>query len=121
MAISSNKQLKSIDLPSGRHSAVLGPRRVHGGLEQTGAFTGEVLLYQPQDGVNDSFNRVADIASRMLRMGGEPEDARITGGTRSLMRRLSGLNIGEKVVRRTQPKAARSIVKSLQLANANVA
>jgi hypothetical protein len=51
-------------------------------------------LYQPQDGAGEQRRRVTDIASRLRKISaGEPEDARLTGGTRSLMRRLSGLNM----------------------------
>ena len=81
---------------------------------------GEVKLYQPQDGATDTRSRVADIASRMRKMAGEPEDARLTGGTRSLMRRLSGLNVGMEMVRRVKPAIVKS-VPSVQLTTANVA
>jgi hypothetical protein len=56
------------------------------------------FLRQPQDGAQERVSRVAAIS---LRLTGamlesslvEPEDARLTGGTRSLMRRLLGLNV----------------------------
>ncbi len=54
--------------------------------------------YQPQDGARPRMRKsleraVTDLAPRFRRSAGEPEDARLTGGTRSLMRRLSGLNL----------------------------
>jgi len=60
-------------------------------------------LRQPQDGaaaeVSEARSRVAEIPSRLQRPQLlEPEDAWLTGGTRSLMRRLTGLNIGRKIV-----------------------
>ena len=71
----------------------LGPssRRVgHGGT----AWSAQANLRQPQDGALE--NRVTEIRAR-LPLGSvirqEPEDARLTGGTRSLVRRLLGLNI----------------------------
>ena len=54
-------------------------------------------------------------------MAGEPEDARLTGGTRSLMRRLSGLNVGMEMVRRAKPAVAQAVAPKMQLTNANVA
>lgn len=113
-------QLKRFISPSSR--AVLGPRRVHGAMGWAAQSTDDMAdLYQPQDGVNESRARVADIGSRLRRVSGEPEDARITGGTRSLMRRLSGLNIASRVVRRARPLGTQPAVKSLPLPNANVA
>jgi hypothetical protein len=55
---------------------------------------GSRVQRQPQDGVQENSSRIAAIASHLhngqLR---EPEDARLTGGTRSLMRRVMGLNV----------------------------
>jgi hypothetical protein len=53
---------------------------------------------QPQDGAPQKTSRIATIASHLpngLFPNGlrEPEDARLTGGTRSLTRRVSGLNV----------------------------
>lgn len=113
-------QLKRFASSSTR--AVLGPRRVHGGMDWAAQSTDDMVdLYQPQDGVAESRARIADIASRFRRVSGEPEDARITGGTRSLMRRLSGLNIPTRVVRRVRPIGAQPVVKSIPLPSANVA
>lgn len=52
------------------------------------------LLRQPQDGAPETSSRIAAIASH-LHNGAfrEPEDACLTGGTRSLMRRVLGLNV----------------------------
>ena len=67
------------------------------------AWAQDSQLLQPQDGANDSREagdgrgRVMQIGSRLPRPKAvamvEPEDAGITGGTRSLVRRLLGLNI----------------------------
>ena len=123
MKLSSIEQLKSNVSPQSRFAPAreTSHRTVHGGNAWASASLGEVKLYQPQDGAPDSRSRVADIASRMLKMAGEPEDARLTGGTRSLMRRLSGLNMGMEMVRRVKPALAQSVVKNLKLTRANVA
>ncbi len=83
---------------------VVSRRTVHGGT----AWSTETNLVQPQDGAVDDGSalrtRVTDISTRLqtAAFGAaaqvEPEDAWITGGTRSLMRRLIGLNV------RTMPK-----------------
>src|SRR4051812_5572957 len=88
-------QLKSKEQPRNRFGpAPEMPRRTLNGAT-TAVETKESLnLYQPQDGATAQRRRVTDIASRFLKVSaGEPEDARLTGGTRSLMRRLSGLNL----------------------------
>ena len=54
--------------------------------------------HQPQDGC-DVRGTDFEVAQKQQPILGEPEDARITGGTRSLMRRLSGLNTLRKTVR----------------------
>lgn len=58
-------------------------------------------LAQPQDGAAEASKATADgyqdTNARTLRFpGSEPEDARITGGTRSLMRRVMGLNVATR-------------------------
>ena len=54
----------------------------------------EMRLRQPQDGaMNLSSSRIASLRSSVPGLTGEPEDARLTGGTRSLMRRVLGLNV----------------------------
>lgn len=51
-------------------------------------------LRQPQDGAPQAKSRTVEIETRLGRtLISEPEDARLTGGTRSLTRRLAGLNI----------------------------
>jgi hypothetical protein len=65
----------------------------------------ETEMHQPQDGSMDpdARSRVAEISAHLNRSGLiEPEDARLTGTTRSLMRRLMGLN----VISRSAQKAA---------------
>jgi hypothetical protein len=79
-----------------------GSRRVgHGNT----AWEARPGLLQPQDGAFDHGEQrasVTDISTRLQVTGigaaamGEPEDARLTGGTRSLVRRLLGLNIMAK-------------------------
>lgn len=56
----------------------------------------EIALRQPQDGgvELEVRSRVAEITAHLNRTNFiEPEDARLTGTTRSLMRRLMGLNV----------------------------
>lgn len=54
-------------------------------------------MSQPQDGAAEVSKVAAEeIGARALRTpASEPEDARITGGTRSLMRRVMGLNVAK--------------------------
>lgn len=122
MKLSSIEQLKSSLSPQSRFAPAResSHRTGHGGTAWAPASLGEVKLYQPQDGAGPR-SIVADIASRMRKMAGEPEDARLTGGTRSLMRRLSGLNVGMEMVRRAKPALAKPVLKNVQLTNANVA
>jgi hypothetical protein len=49
---------------------------------------------QPQDGSLTNPARIAELPARGsgVKIAGESEDSRITGGTRSLMRRVLGLN-----------------------------
>jgi hypothetical protein len=124
MLPSSILETKSTSTPESRFNATRElPRRIaHGGMAWASTVPPEVKLYQPQDGAIEPRNRVADIASRLLKMAGEPEDARLTGGTRSLMRRLSGLNVGMNMVRRALPlPLAPQSVPNLKLQNVNVA
>jgi len=85
------------------------PRRGHGST----AWATNYSLKQPQDqdgasAAREAASRVTDISTRLqlAAFGGatlvEPEDARLTGGTRSLVRRLLGLNI--------TPRAASPVV-----------
>jgi hypothetical protein len=65
-------------------------RNNHGGFAWTAADRAE-NLHQPQDGAQERAAAYTPISKKtMLR---EPEDARLTGGTRSLMRRVMGLNV----------------------------
>ena len=100
-------------------------RRVgHGGM----AWATNSSLVQPQDGsseLRDTASRITSISTRMqATFGGaavgEPEDARLTGGTRSLVRRLMGLNIMPRAISTaTAKKTARPAKKSAPAA-ANV-
>jgi len=103
-------QLKSREAPPGRFAAVREiPHRVaHGGVAWA-VNRQEINLHQPQDGATDTCRRVTDISSRLLKIAAsEPEDARLTGGTRSLSRRLSGLNLE----RLSRPMAPKSVVNA---------
>jgi hypothetical protein len=51
-------------------------------------------MSQPQDGAAESPARINFLqASLHVSLASEPEDARMTGGTRSLTRRVLGLNV----------------------------
>lgn len=65
-------------------------RSNHGGVAWTAADRTE-NLHQPQDGAQD--RKAVFTAHTKKMMPREPEDARLTGGTRSLMRRVMGLNV----------------------------
>ena len=123
MRLSSIEQLKSNESPQRRFASTqeMPHRTCHGGTAWVPASLGEVKLYQPQDGAIDPRSRIADIASRMRKMAGEPDDARLTGGTRSLMRRLSGLNVGVDMVRRAKPVVSQPVIKNMHLTSANAA
>ena len=114
-------QLKARETPLSRFAGVQEiPRRVaHGGVAWA-VNRQEINLHQPQDGASDTRGRVTDIGSRLLKIAAsEPEDARLTGSTRSLVRRLSGLNL-ERLTRPIAPKSvagAGSIAGSLKTAN----
>ena len=70
-------------------------RSGHGGSAWSLPFTGQVMI-QPQDGAVETRTRLASISSHQHSdVLHEPEDARLTGGTRSLDRRLLGLNVME--------------------------
>lgn len=69
-------------------------------------------FYQPQDGaVKDG--AMLEVPARLKKNDRksamsmtEPEDARLTGTTRSLMRRVSGLNVSQNIVDRRGPQPA---------------
>ncbi|HTV09378.1 MAG TPA: hypothetical protein VMD97_10075 [Candidatus Aquilonibacter sp.] len=78
-------------------------RNNHGGQAWTAA-DGAENLHQPQDGAEQGTTAYSAITKKM--MPREPEDARLTGGTRSLMRRVMGLNVtAMAAVRRLPAKA----------------
>lgn len=57
-------------------------------------FASDPRMHQPQDGAIEASSRVASITSKQQpAVPSEPEDARLTGLTRSLYRRLMGLNV----------------------------
>ena len=67
-------------------------RSNHGGVAWTPADPQE-NLHQPQDGALQRTPATVFAALTKKTMLREPEDARLTGGTRSLMRRVMGLNV----------------------------
>ncbi len=76
----------------------------HGGTAWSLPFAeaAEAGMMQPQDGAVDTRTRLANISSHQHSDGlHEPEDARLTGGTRSLDRRLLGLNVLNTYVKRS--------------------
>jgi hypothetical protein len=82
---------------------------VHGGTPWSLPFA-EAAMIQPQDGAVETRTRLASILSHQHSDGlHEPEDARLTGGTRSLDRRLLGLN-----VLNTYAKRSTTAVKSVK-------
>jgi hypothetical protein len=121
-------QLKNNESPQRRFAPAQEMHRVaHGSTAWAVTAAADVNLHQPQDGVLAQRRRVTDIASRIRKVVGEPDDARLTGGTRSLMRRLSGLNIGiskgldvVNTVRRVLPIAPQT-KRNPRLTGANVA
>ncbi len=84
------------------------PRRATHGGSAWALASEEKVNYQPQDGAVEPRKRVADIAARLRKApAGEPEDARLTGTTRSLLRRVSGLNVGPR--RATLPATSANV------------
>jgi hypothetical protein len=76
-----------------RRSETPARRVAHGGIAWSAPVAARTLR-QPQDGTPDTRSRVASIAARLNdKLTFEPEDASLTGGTRSLNRRLMGLNV----------------------------
>ena len=75
-------------------------RSEHGGSAWTAASAGK--LHQPQDGAQETGTLLTARTRLLLR---EPDDARLTGGTRSLMRRTMGLNVTALAdTRKAQPR-----------------
>jgi hypothetical protein len=93
-------------------------RTEHGGM----AWATASVLIQPQDGATNvhESTRVTDISTRsqLASLGaiamGEPEDARLTGSTRSLVRRMLGLNIAPRAARKSAPVAVAKSVKPVK-------
>jgi hypothetical protein len=75
-------------------------RSNHGGVAW--AATDAENLHQPQDGAQETGTLYTALTRKA--MFREPEDARLTGGTRSLMRRVMGLNV-TALARKAAPKA----------------
>lgn len=84
----------------------------HGGNGWSQPFTNtDQTMIQPQDGAVDTRTRLANIRSHQHSdVLHEAEDARLTGGTRSLDRRLLGLNVIE-TYRKSCSKAVEEIVR----------
>ncbi len=80
-------------------------RNGHGGSAWTATARAD-NLHQPQDGAQETGTLLTARTRMSLR---EPEDARLTGGTRSLMRRVMGLNVTALAgMRKAQPRPAAS-------------
>jgi hypothetical protein len=93
-------------------TARVGTRRTAHGGTAWGARP-ESEMRQPQDGGKDLDvrSRVAEISAHLNRTGFiEPEDARITGTTRSLMRRLMGLNVIGRMAQKAAAVPLRSLI-----------
>jgi hypothetical protein len=87
---------------------VMATRNGHGGLAWSLPM-GDKSMRQPQDGAPEKHSRVARMSSYLNGcLLNEPEDARMTGGTRSLTRRLLGLNVMSK--RRKSPETIPNVV-----------
>ncbi|HEY5330021.1 MAG TPA: hypothetical protein VIJ79_09070 [Acidobacteriaceae bacterium] len=100
----------------------VGWKRVGHGSTAWSVPSAETALCQPQDGASDPRKRgleradVQEIGPRALRLASEPEDARLTGGTRSLSRRLMGLNVTAKLEPRKPAAVARALSPRTQVA-----
>ncbi len=92
-----------VPVREGSREAVGWKRNGHGGSAWTA--TGKAdSLHQPQDGAQETGILLAARTRLAFR---EPEDARLTGGTRSLMRRVMGLNVTALAdTRKAQPRPA---------------
>ena len=87
--------LKSRVVPGQDNTVDSSWRRVsHGGTR----FASDPRMRQPQDGAQEMPTRVASITSKLQpALPMEPEDARLTGLTRSLYRRVMGLNVMDPI------------------------
>jgi hypothetical protein len=75
------------------------------------------MQLQPQDGATAHASKLTSIAARLHNnLSQEPEDARLTGGTRSLTRRLLGLNITAAPRRSPQSSDAPKGLPTIQVA-----
>jgi hypothetical protein len=112
---SQKNQMPAGEMQTGR----LATRRTAHGGTAWGARP-ECELRQPQDGgfELEVRSRVAEITAHLSRNGFvEPEDARLTGTTRSLMRRLMGLNVlSRKAQRAAAPLRSLLVRKQPQVA-----
>jgi len=103
--------LKNIEIPWSRFTSAF-RRNGHGGTPWSRTL--EMSQPQDQDDLVGAQMRITEISARLHRglvettgvVLNEPEDAHITGGTRSLTRRLTGLN----VLPRTEPKPVQRVV-----------
>ena len=101
----------SYDNQDTAHSAMTFRRVGHGGVR----WASDSELRQPQDGALEPRTGVVDISARAQRgplraiAAREPEDARLTGGTRSLMRRMLGLNFASRAKARPSAVSALSV------------
>ena len=96
-----------------REAARFGYKRVgHGGMAWTAA-AGADDMHQPQDGAQENGTLYTAMSRTAHR---EPEDARLTGGTRSLMRRVMGLNVTAGARKAPRPSAAKPMNAEPQVA-----
>lgn len=86
-----------VPVAEGMRAAAGWKRSEHGGSAWTAK---DGKLHQPQDGAQET-GTLLTARTRLLR---EPEDARLTGGTRSLMRRVMGLNVTALAETRKAPR-----------------
>ena len=79
-------------------------RNLHGGSAWTATADADSLR-QPQDGAQETGTLLTTLSARTRQALREPEDAGLTGGTRSLMRRVMGLNVTALAgTRKAQPR-----------------
>ena len=97
MRIQPLENVEKLDMGRMKNAAVIIPKHVSFG-DTPRSYTSEREEHQPQDGC-DTLRTESKVSLRQQLLPGESEDAGITGGTRSLMRRLSGLNTVRKPVR----------------------
>jgi hypothetical protein len=97
----------------GTREAIGWKRIGHGGVAWTATAAAD-SLHQPQDGAQET----GTLYTTMGRMVREPEDARLTGGTRSLMRRVMGLNVTAALAgaRKPGPRAVVATAQAAQVA-----